>query len=138
VTRFDFVDPARTGAWARLADEAGHELTITDWPTSLIQMLLGGFLSGTAKSTAEALRDGLAPDVLARLERGAAANFAAANRLVIEKSAQGAPEPRPKLRAILASAVSFDDAVTRDDPEPEDQQPEWLKDARAVLGIKEN
>jgi hypothetical protein len=77
-----------------LVDEAGHELAVIDWPTSLIQMLLGGFLTGTAKSTAEILRDGLAPDVLARLERGAAANFAAANRSAVEKSAQGAPRAR--------------------------------------------
>jgi hypothetical protein len=38
-----------------------------------------------------------------------------------------------ELRAILADAVSFDDAVTRDDPEPEDQQPEWLRNVRAIL-----
>jgi len=41
-----------------------------------------------------------------------------------------------ELRAILADAVSFDDAVTRDDPEPEDQQPEWLRDARAILRVR--
>jgi hypothetical protein len=41
-----------------------------------------------------------------------------------------------QLRAILADAVSFDDAVTRDDPEPENQQPEWLRDARAILRVR--
>jgi hypothetical protein len=98
VTRFDFVDPARRGAWTRLVDETGgSEVTITDWPASLVQMMLAGVLVGTAKRTAEALRDGLAPAVLARLERGAAANAAVANRSLIEKSAaHGAPEPRPK------------------------------------------
>ena len=74
MSRFDFADPNRRASWSRLRDDSGREVVVTEYPTSLVQMLLADVLTGTARQEAEALREALDPAERARLERLAAAN----------------------------------------------------------------
>ncbi len=67
--QFDFANPERRRTWARLRDETGREVVVTDYPTSLIQMLLAGVLTGTALREAEALRDAMDRDDLEHLQK---------------------------------------------------------------------
>ncbi len=77
-SRYDFVDLNRRTTWSRLRDETGREVVVTDYPTSLIQMLLAGVLTGKAKQEAEALRDAMGRDDLEHLEKLASYNRMAA------------------------------------------------------------
>ena len=51
---FDYVGGVR-GYWAKLRDGAGREVTLTEYPRSLLSMLRAGVLVGQAKEDAEAL-----------------------------------------------------------------------------------
>jgi hypothetical protein len=49
---FDYATATR-GYWARLRNGSGHEVIITNHPTSLLDMLKAGVLTGAAKADAE-------------------------------------------------------------------------------------
>jgi len=51
---FEYVGESR-GYWAKLRDGAGREVTLTEYPRSLLSMLRAGVLVGQAKEDAEAL-----------------------------------------------------------------------------------
>ena len=57
MTLYDYAGPGR-GHWARLRDTSGkREVIVTDYPTTLIQMLRSGNLTGHAlKDAKEAAR----------------------------------------------------------------------------------
>jgi hypothetical protein len=58
---FDYVGLPR-GHWACLRDGAGRNVTLCEWPASLLSMLKAGVLVGEAKEDAEALECELAKD----------------------------------------------------------------------------
>lgn len=52
---FDYVGERR-GYWARLSNGVGAEVTLTEYPRSLLGLLEAGVLVGAAKDDAEALK----------------------------------------------------------------------------------